>query len=334
MIVAISVVTTVRDDHRGLAELLEALARQQRLPDEVVIVEAGNGNDDALLEQWRERGLQLRLLRAPGAGISAGRNVGIEAAANERIAVTDAGCRPQPGWVAALVDGLERSEFVAGVYTVDHATPLEHAIAVSLYPDVHELPRTGLFTAAWQQLFGRRFTVRGATGRSMGFTRAAWRAAGCFPEAADSGEDVAFSAAVVDSGVRSELSPEAIVAWRGRLTWAANARMYYRYAFGDAVFGRSRRSVARALAWLVVLSLSGLQRRHTRIGRPTVATVWLVAYSSLPLARARRTGLSWRHWWRIPVALVLKDAAMVAGAVVGSAQRAVNGQDDEHPPAA
>lgn len=312
---AISVVVTVLNDREGLSELLPALAAQRRLADEIVIVDAGStdGSED-LLAYWRDRGLSLRVLHAPGAGISAGRNRGIGDASNRQIAITDAGCRPAEGWLQALARGLEDNDFVAGTYTVDRDTPFEHAAAVSLYPDVSELQEEqGAATRAWQRLFGRSFQVDRATGRSMAFTRACWEAAGGFPEDVNTGEDVAFSRAALAAGVRSILAPDAVVAWRGRRTWRANALMYRRYAEGDAIFGAQPRAFARGGAWALAgaLALCGGAR-----GRLALAC-GVGVYASLPAARAHRTGLALHHWWRIPAALAMKDLAMLVGTASG-----------------
>jgi glycosyltransferase involved in cell wall biosynthesis len=311
----ISVVITVRQDRQGLAEVLAALAAQTRPADEILIVDAGSDDGTAeLLAYWRDRGLPIRILDSPGAGISAGRNEGIAAAAHERIAITDAGCRPEPTWLAELAQAFEDAEFVGGTYTVDTPTPLEHAVAVSLYPAVGEVEASDLPTRLWQLVFGRRFTPRGATGRSMGVTREAWRRGGGFPEQVNAGEDVAFSAAVIDAGATAVLAPKAEVVWRGRDTWRGNAQMYFRYAQGDALLGRRSRAAARLFGWSAFVRLLLSPRRTLR----GAAFLWLLAYNWVPVQRARRTGLSPLHWWRIPYALAVKDAAMIAGAVSGT----------------
>jgi len=325
-----SIVVTVLDDRLGLAELLPALAAQHLPAQEIVIVDAGSTDGTAeLIDYWRERGLPLRLMHVPGAGISAGRNRGIVAAANDRIAVTDAGCRPVPGWLAALAHGLERCDFVAGTYTVDHATPFEHAVAVTLYPDVAELSgRLSPATRAWLSLFGRRFRIDRATGRSMAFRRSCWEHAGGFPENVGWGEDVAFSAAVVYVDAYSTLAPDAIVAWRGRRTWRENAQMYWRYAAGEAMLGVQPRAVARGLAWAFAVVLGLCTGRR---GRLTLCA-GAATYASLPIVRAHRTGLAARHWWRILAVVAMKDLAMLGGTVAGVRQRR-RGAEPEPPPA-
>jgi GT2 family glycosyltransferase len=310
----ISIVTTVLNDREGLAELLAALAAQRRQADEIVIVDAGSTDStDDVLEYWRARGLALRVLEEPGAGISAGRNRGIADARNEWIAITDAGCRPCEGWLDSLTRELEQSDFVAGTYSVDRDTPFEHAASVSLYPDVAEARNgVGAIGRAWQRLFGRSFGVDRATGRSMAFTRACWREVGGFPENVNTGEDVAFSRAAAAAG-RSVLATDATVAWRGRSSWRANAAMYWSYAEGDAIVGMQPRALARGVAWAIAcaLALGGGAR-----GRVAVAAGAGI-YSSLPAARALRSGLGKRHWWRIPALLAMKDLAMLGGSVAG-----------------
>jgi GT2 family glycosyltransferase len=319
---AISIVVTVLEDREGLAELLPALAAQSHPATEIVIVDAGSDDGaGALLVYWRDRGLPLCILQEPNAGISAGRNRGIAAARNELIAITDAGCRPAEGWLEAFAHELNESDFVAGTYTVDRDTPFEHAVSVSLYPDVSDLgDDQSLGMRLWQRVFGRTFRVDRATGRSMAFTRACWEVVGGFPEHVNTGEDVAFSRAMLACGARSTLAAGAVVSWRGRRTWRANARMYWRYAEGDAILGAQPRAFARGAAWALaaLLATAGGGR-----GRLAVAAGALT-YASVPLLRARRTGLAARHWWRIPAVLAMKDLAMLGGTVSG-----LRGRGDE-----
>ena len=311
----VSVVVTVRDDRDQLAELLAALAAQTRPADEVVVVDGGSTDGTVeLLADTRARGvLPLVVLDAPGANISAGRNIGIEAAAHDRIALTDAGCRPQPEWLESIVNGLTHSDFVGGTYRVDARTPFEQCLAVALYPSPEEIGATGTMLTLSHRLFGRAFEVGLTTGRSMGFTRAAWAIAGGFREDLFAGEDVNFSSTVVRAGLRVQLVPAAEVAWRPRLTWRENAIMYRTYARGDVRRGRRGRHLMRAVGWTTapVVAISG-----PRPARALVA-VAVAGYVGLPGARALKVGLPAREWWRLPLLVAMKDLAQCVGAAEG-----------------
>lgn len=314
----ISVVVTVFNDRAALLELLGALGSQTRRPDEVVVVDAGSTDGTRELLEKRSDEMPLRVLSQPGANISAGRNAGIRAASNDWIAVTDAGCRPDPQWLEAIDAARTHTDFVAGVYRVEGETALEHALADSLYPAVEDLDRPSRALGLWQRAFGKRFDAASATGRSMAFTRAAWEVAGGFPEDLYAGEDVAFSRAVVQSGATTRLSARAAVAWRPRPTWVANARMYAVYARGDVRRGSLLSHALRAGAWALVIALT---LRGGPAGR-VFALGWLAAYSSVPLVRARKRGHGPAVSSRIPVAIVMKDMSQLLGASLGLVDRA------------
>jgi glycosyltransferase involved in cell wall biosynthesis len=295
-----SVVVTVRDDREELGLLLDALAAQTRPPTEVIIVDGGSADGTReLAEAWQPGTFPVRLIDAPGANISAGRNIGIDAAGQEWVACTDAGCRPVEGWLEAF------------------ETPFERALAVALYPQPDEIGDDSIFVRGWQRLFGKRYEASRAATRSIAFTKTAWRAAGGFPEHVYAGEDPAFSQAVLHAGLEVALVPEAAVHWRPRPTWSANAHMYRTYARGSVGTGAFARHLVRALAWgaaPVLLVFGGT------LGRLAVLA-WWAAYVSLPLRRAHRAGMPVSEWWRLPLVIAMKDLSQLAGATMGVADR-------------
>ena len=315
---ALSVVVTVRDDKEELGLLLHALASQTRPPTEVIIVDGGSTDGTReLAEAWQPEMFPVRLLDAPGANISAGRNIGIDAAQQEWIACTDAGCRPVAGWLEAFDAARDQADLLAGIYVVVGETPFERALAVALYPQPDEIGDESLFVRGWQRLFGKRYEASRAATRSIAFTKAAWRAAGGFPEHVYAGEDPAFSQAVLHAGLEVALVPEAAVDWRPRPTWSANARMYRGYARGSVGTGAFARHLVRALAWgaaPVLLVFGGT------VGRLAVLA-WWAAYLSLPVRRAHRAGMPAVEWWRLPLVIAMKDLSQLAGATMGVLDR-------------
>src|SRR3954452_11006314 len=247
----ISVVVTVRNDRDGVETLLSGLAAQTRPPDEVIFVDGGSRDGSlASLEEWRDRAdFPVRVVVEPDCNIAAGRNTGIALAANDWIAVTDAGCRPEPGWLAALHEAMPDTDFVTGVFIVDAHTPLERILASTHYPSVDELEDPPALIRLSHRVFGRRFEARYAGGRSMAVHRRAWKEAGGFPEVQYAGEDRAFSAEVVRNGFDAVLEPRARVWWRPPSTWRANARMFFTYCRAGVRSGDRLRPMSRLAAW-------------------------------------------------------------------------------------
>ena len=85
-----SLIVTVLDEAGTIDALLESVAAQTCPPDEVVVADGGSADGTlASLRSWSSR-LPLRVVEAPGANIARGRNLAIQSARGEVIAVTAA----------------------------------------------------------------------------------------------------------------------------------------------------------------------------------------------------------------------------------------------------
>jgi hypothetical protein len=204
------------------------------------------------------------------------------------------------------------ADIAAGTFVVEGDTPLDRAVACAHYPVLDEVADDDPFVRLAHRLFGRDFRAEHAGGRSMAFSRAAWEAAGGFPEHVYAGEDLAFSAAAIELGFDATLVEEAVVRWRPRTSWAENARMFATYTRGDIRTKGRARHLARLAAWTAG---PGLFLKGGLTGRLFVAA-GATAYLWLPMRRARRS-LSPREWWRVPALVALKDLSQLAGAGVG-----------------
>jgi glycosyltransferase involved in cell wall biosynthesis len=305
-------VVPVRDDRTGMEELLDALTAQTRPPDECIVVDGGSTDGTRELLEHCRTPFPLRLVVSPGRNIAAARNAGIEAARCEWIACTDAGCRPVPGWLAAIDAARESADLVAGVVTVEGRTPLERVLALTHYPRAEELERAPAWIRASHRLFGRGYVQERTGGAYLAFRTSVWHASGGFPETVYAGEDRAFTSAVVRAGYRVIRTPDAAVRWRPPGSWWGNARMFYTYSRGDIRAPGRRRHAVRLIAWTVATRCTFAGWR----GRLAV-TLGGLAYIALPLHRARHDRLPLRDWWRVPVAVAVKDLAQIAGAARG-----------------
>jgi len=287
-----SVICTVLNEGESIRRLLDSLALQTRRPDEVVIVDGGShDNTIAVIQSYADR-LPLRVLIEPGANISRGRNVAIQAATGDVIASTDAGVWLEPGWLAALVAPLEEgrinesarqrigesanrrvgesarqrigesanqrvSESANQPINIQlPASSFQHPASVAGFfvPD----PQTPFEIAMGATVLPALEDVNPTTflpsSRSVAFRKTAWAAAGGYPEWLDFCEDLIFDFRLRDATGPFAWAPDAVAHFRPRGSLRAFFKQYYRYARGDgkADLWRKRHAV-RYVTYLIAL---------------------------------------------------------------------------------
>lgn len=306
----VSVIATVKNEIHSIRELLDSLARQSRLPDEVII--ADGGSTDGTLECLRqERRLPLRVVEAPGTNIAQGRNRAISAARGEIIAVTDAGVRLHPDWLARLLRPFEErpeTMVVAGFFLPDPRTPFEVAMAATVLPERRDIRPERFWPSS----------------RSVAFRKTAWEAVGGYPEWLDYCEDLVFDFALYERFGPFAFVPDAVVYFRPRPTMRAFFLQYYRYARGDGKAGlwRLRHAIRYGTYLGLVPALAALS-----LGvHPLFALGYLVGgalYLRTPYRRLLRLwkGYSWPDRIRmllwVPLIRVWGDVAKMCGYPVG-----------------
>jgi glycosyltransferase involved in cell wall biosynthesis len=213
-----SLIVTVLDEAGTIDDLLASVLAQTQPPDEVVVVDGGSTDGTwQRLQDWAER-MPLRLVRAPGATIARGRNLAVEAATGEVIAVTDAGVRLDPAWLSELQQQLTPDvDVVGGFFRPDASTAFERAMGATVLPDLDDVDPQKFLPSS----------------RSILFRRSAWERAGSYPEWLDYCEDLVFDLALKRVGCRFAFAPRAIAWFRPRGSLGAFFRQYYRYARGD-----------------------------------------------------------------------------------------------------
>jgi len=250
----VSVIATVKNEGKAIRDLLDSLAAQTRPPDEVVIVDGGSQDDTVAQIQAYEGRLPLRVLVEPGANISRGRNLAIAAATGEVIASTDAGVRLAPDWLERLVEPFADPavQVVSGFFVPDPRTVFEVAMGATVLPEAGEVRPASFLPSS----------------RSVAFRKAAWEAAGGYPEWLDFCEDLIFDFRLRALYGPFPFVPEAVVHFRPRSSLRAFFRQYWQYARGD---GKAnlwwRRHCIRYATYLVVgPALVALGLLHHRRG--------------------------------------------------------------------
>ena len=319
----LSVVTTVLNEGPELRQLIAQIREQLGDEDEFVIVDGGShdGTYD-VARAAADADERIIAWQVPGAGISQGRNYGIQRTHHELIVCTDAGCTPDTGWLDAFRAAARAEPDVGlftGCYVVSADTRKHRALAAAGYPTLQELAQPTAWQRGYGKIFGGTFRADMPTGRSIAFTRRAWAVVGGFPEGVATGEDVTFGQHIATL-FRCQLVRDAVVCWQQRPTVGATARMYFRYGEGSIHAGNRRlllRDGARAAAYLVsALALA----RGGRIMRALTLAAGGV-YLSVPWNRAWQLEPSIRLLALTPGAVALRDLAKVCGAVDAAAGR-------------
>ena len=168
----VSLVIPVRNEEESLPALLDSIRRQTFQPAEVILVDGGSTDDTVkLARQMATSDARLRVIETTGATPGRGRNIGIEAARYEWVALTDAGIRLEPDWLEHLVAEARADEDVKVVYGNYEAVTksfFERCAALAYLPPKAE--RGG----------GRM--VRGPIIASALIRREVWEAVGGFPD--------------------------------------------------------------------------------------------------------------------------------------------------------
>jgi glycosyltransferase involved in cell wall biosynthesis/GT2 family glycosyltransferase len=321
---AMSVVSTVRNEAEGIEAWLQRILGQLSADDEIVIVDGGStdGTLDRLRVIESQEG-RLRVVEAAGAGISEGRNIGIEAARHDWIACTDAGCDPDEGWLDAFrrAAAVPETDLVTGVYRAGsvEGKAWEQALAAVAYPVPDELRRTTPLVRGYTKVFGRAYDATLPTGRSVAFTKDAWRAAGGFPEDLATAEDVLFGKRAVAAGAQAVLSRDAAVTWYQRPTLRGNLRMFRGYGRGDGQSG-DRQLIARDLARAGAYTGAPVLWLTAPRTRPVLAAA-AALYLSVPVRRTLRGEKPVATTALVPAMAAARDVAKAVGAVEGIASR-------------
>lgn len=221
-------VVIISKDEAALADTVTDVIEQVKALDgssEIVIVDASDGRLDHIRLRHETEVRWLQFAQPPGVRVSIPhqRNVGVRTARGEIIVFTDAGCRPEQGWLKNLIAPLYTGENITAGLTL--------AMSGS----------TGLYEQAARQALGSRYMSECST-INLAFRREAFDAAGGFDERFAYGSDVDFTWRLTDVGYRIRGVPSAVV----RHDWGGWRRQMRRsYVYGKARLRLYRKHRAR-----------------------------------------------------------------------------------------
>ena len=191
-----SVIVTVRNEARHIADLLDSLVVQEP-PFEVLIVDAESTDPtQEIVKRYQARYPNIRLLvqRSTRGG---GRNLGVSQARGEIVCFIDGDCIANPFWLQQLRRSLAGADVAAGrtvqigywAFEALHRVELDHKGFDVTYPSCN--------LAYWKDLFEK---------------------VGGFDEVFITAEDIDLNYRAVDVGASVVANPDAVVYHRARDT--------------------------------------------------------------------------------------------------------------------
>ena len=210
----VTVVVPVRNGSAVIGRCLDALAAQTDAPDHDIVV-VDNGSTDGTADVVR-RHAAVRLVSEPRPGSYAARNAGVAVADGQVLAFTDADCTPEPGWLRAAVDALDRgADLAAGRIVMQQSA---HPRAVERYDSAVYLRQQDLVTHhGW------------AVTANLVVRRSVFDAVGPFDATLPSGGDREFCQRATAAGHRLVYVPGAVVGHEPRMRlgeiWRVNRRI-------------------------------------------------------------------------------------------------------------
>lgn len=306
-----ALIMTVKNEADALPRLFETLALQTRQPDEIIVADGGSSDETVKLLHAASPALRLRVLEAPNANISQGRNAAIKETSAEIIASMDAGVRLDPHWfekITAPFGTQNAPDVVSGFFLPDPKGAFETALAATTLPELGDIrPETFL-----------------PSSRSVAFRRDAWQRINGYPEWLDYCEDLIFDFDLQRAGFRFQFEPDALVYFRPRPSLAKFFRQYYLYARGD---GKAnlwwKRHLIRYATYLVAIPFSILV---WQFAPPVSILMWLAGAYALFGTPYRRLLRSWKNLrlseklgalLYVPIIRITGDVAKMIGYPVG-----------------
>jgi glycosyltransferase involved in cell wall biosynthesis len=309
-----SIVCTVLNEEKTIANLLDSLLSQSKKPDEIVIVDGGSKDETVdIIKKYQKRNRRIKLFIKKGSSIAQGRNESIKHAKGMIIAQIDGGCIAKKDWFEKITDPFKNKdvEFVAGFYHMTGKSNLQKASA--------------LFLGVTPKKFNKRKFLPSA--RSMAFTKNLWKKVGGFSEKfGGAGEDTYFNYCAIKRGVRIVRVKSAVVYWQVPRNLNEIIKKFYFYARGDAeagvlwnpIQGRGTHSLkiififARYVIGILILFKSFTNHIFLLV---TMLLVFL--YFSWSILKMKDLEKNWNVRVNIPIIQLVSDFAVMAGFLSG-----------------
>lgn len=241
---SVSLIIPVKNEERYIADLLDSILEQTKKPDEIVITDGGSIDKTVdIINEYTKKGMPIKLIEAGDSLPGKGRNIAIQNAKNDIIAMTDGGIILNRDWLEKVTEPFERDpslDVVYGTYTYYVKNLFEECFAIVYIP--------------------KKRVIDGVEANypflaSMALRRRVWEVAGKFREDLRATEDLLFIEKIEALKIKSYVAADAVVKWRPWSTFNEAFTLSLKYAVCDATAGfHVLRHIRKYLMYLVGLS--------------------------------------------------------------------------------
>lgn len=211
----ISLVIPLYNEENSLEKLVESINRQTFQPDEIILVDGGSTDKTVeVFEKLCSLNSVYKLVKTKRATPGKGRNIGIENARNQWIALTDAGIKLNDDWLENLLQVVGEN-------------PSGEVIYGNFAPAVKNLfEKCAVFAYVYPQ--GEN-GIRGKFIASSLIKKEVWQKVGGFPDLR-AAEDLMFMEEIERQSFSVAYAPKAMVYWQLRPDISSTFRKFVLYS--------------------------------------------------------------------------------------------------------
>lgn len=298
----ISLAITVFNEEKSIKSLLESILSQSRKPNEVIIVDGGSKDETVYkIREFIRNFDKKKIIRViqKETNRPEGRNLAIEKAKSEIIAITDAGCILDKNWMREIVKPFDNTsvDVVSGYYKAIGSSVFEECMAVYtlVMPD---------------RIDPNRFLP---SARSMAIRKSVWRQAGGFPVNFPFNEDYVLAHTLKRLGKKFHFTKEVLVYWKPRENILKAYLMFFYFAKGDAQSQIFRPKVllifARYMVGILLLSKS------------LVFIALIPLYFIWAVFKNYKYVKKWQAFFFLPLLQITSDIAVINGTLWGTLKK-------------
>lgn len=261
----VTVVTSIRNEERTIAKLLDSLLAQDYPKDryEIVVVDAVSTDRTAeIVGAYEKRSTlpPIRLLVRPGPDVAGGRNHGVRNSKGELVYITDGDMIVAPNVLRDMVAAFAVDPSIGGVGGPNESEGDDLVSrTIACFP-VHG-PSKGIVPLSGSEPYVRPFVtstnIYASVCRNAMFRREAMEKAGWFDESLIATEDPEFNMRLLKVGYKIAYVPEAGVRHHHRTHLRSFLYQQGRYAYWQAVVNKKHPEMRSPRQWLPALALGG-----------------------------------------------------------------------------